>query len=104
MNIILMLLLLVTSITTVFLIVRSIQLLKSIDRLEEDVNYLEESIFSFKERLMQAQIRMKTIDIRGAFESDDEVGYIFKELQDIITDTNKFIEELYERNDNEEKI
>lgn len=104
MIVILILLLLVTSVTTAFLIVRSIQILKSMDRLEEDVAYLEESIFNFKDRLMQAQIRMKSIDIHGAFESDDEVGYVFKELQDIITDTNKFIEELYDRNSTEEKI
>ena len=104
MIVILIILLLVTSVTTAFLINRSIQILKSMDRLEEDVVYLEESIFNFKDRLMQAQIRMKSIDIHGALESDDEVGYVFKELQDIITDTNKFIEELYDRNSTEEKI
>lgn len=104
MIILLSILLTVLGAVAVFLFIRSTQLLKSIDQLEEDILYLEESIFNFKDRLMQAQIRMKEIDIRGAFESDDEVGYTFKELQDIITDTNKFIEELYERNDTKEKI
>ena len=28
--------------------------------------------------------KMKEIDIRGSFESDDEVGVVFKELKDII--------------------
>jgi hypothetical protein len=27
---------------------------------------------------------MKELDIRGSFESDDEVGVVFKELKDVI--------------------
>ena len=94
-----LILLFISSVAAVFLLFRSLLLIKEVERLEEEVQYFEESIYVFKDRLMQAQIRMKEIDIRGAFESDDEVGYTFKELQEIVNDTNKFIAKLYERDD-----
>jgi hypothetical protein len=95
--IIILILFFISSVAAIFLLFRCLLLIQEVERLEEDVQYFEESIYVFKDRLMQAQIRMKEIDIRGAFESDDEVGYTFKELQEIVDDTNKFIEQLYER-------
>lgn len=35
---------------------------------------------------------MQEIDRRGSFQADDEVGVIFNELKDNVTDLNQFIE------------
>jgi len=38
----------------------------------------------FKNRVVYSYKRMKSIDEKGAFEADDEVGFFFKELKEII--------------------
>jgi hypothetical protein len=35
--------------------------------------------------------KMKELDIRGSFESDDEVGTVFKELKNLIEEYNETI-------------
>ena len=61
------------------------------EQLEDYINDLEESNLKYYElfgslrsRLGDSYSRMKAIDRLGSFESDDETGYIFKELKDII--------------------
>ena len=47
------------------------------------------------------EIKLKEIDIRGAFEADDEVGYVFKSIKEVSEDLTKTIQNLYnERNEN----
>lgn len=54
-----------------------------IDLEESNLKYYE--LFgSLRSRLGDSYSRMKAIDRLGSFESDDETGYIFKELKDII--------------------
>lgn len=45
-----------------------------------------------KDRLKNSRIRMKEVDRRGSFESDDEVGFIFKTIYDISADLAQFME------------
>ena len=61
------------------------------EQLEDYINDLEESNLKYYElfgslrsRLGDSYSRMKAIDRLGSFEADDETGYIFKELKDII--------------------
>ena len=39
---------------------------------------------------------IKQLDARGAFEADDEVGFIFNSIKDISSDLTKTIERLYD--------
>ena len=39
----------------------------------------------------QAVVKMKEADSKGGFQSDDEIGIVFKELQKIIIDLEKEI-------------
>ena len=68
-------------ISNIFFIIRGTQLVRQIETIANDVDNLNELSIGTLENMMK---EMKEIDIRGSFESDDEVGVVFKELKDII--------------------
>lgn len=70
-------------------------LLRKVEALEEYVTDLEQSNLDYytfynnlKSKTGEAYSRMKNIDRLGSFESDDETGYVFKELKDIVGQLN----------------
>jgi predicted PurR-regulated permease PerM len=68
-------------ISNIFFVVRGTQLVKQIETIANDMDNLNELSISTLEKMYSD---MKEIDIRGSFESDDEVGVVFKELKDAI--------------------
>tara|TARA_R100000951_G_C2575708_1_gene160255 strand:- start:174 stop:458 length:285 start_codon:yes stop_codon:yes gene_type:complete len=44
---------------------------------------------TLKARMNESNSKLKQIDRLGSFEADDETGFIFTELRDIIDDLNK---------------
>jgi hypothetical protein len=66
---------------------------------ESDAEYIEDletsnaKFYDFfttlKSRMNESNSKLKQIDRLGSFESDDETGFIFTELRDIIDDLNK---------------
>ena len=66
---------------------------------ESSADYVEElensnteyyTFFStLKTRIGESNSKLRQIDRLGSFEADDETGFIFKELQDILDDLNK---------------
>jgi len=74
----------------------NVNLLAKVESLEVDNeeidNYLkltEQWITQFSSKVNESYSRIKNIDRKGAFEADDEVGFIFKELKTIIFDLSK---------------
>lgn len=72
-----------------------INLLRKVESLEDYVNDLENSNVEYytffsnlKGKVRESYSRMKNIDRLGSFESDDETGFIFKELRDITEQLN----------------
>lgn len=61
--------------------------------MEQSFNETNEFISSLKKRVMSQRSYLNQLDRRGAFESDDEVGYFFKELKKIIKDISLFLED-----------
>ena len=66
------------------------------EALEEYINELENSnteyyqfFTTLKTRLNESNSKLKQIDRLGSFQADDETGFIFTELRDIIDDLNK---------------
>ena len=47
------------------------------------INQYEELILQIQQIITFATERMKIVDSKGSFESDDEVGFFFKELKEI---------------------
>ena len=68
-------------ISNIFFIVRGTQLVRQIETIANDMDNLNELSISTLEKMLK---EMRELDIKGSFESDDEVGVVFKELKDII--------------------
>lgn len=71
----------------------NINLYKKVDRLDdmaqESVDVLlenEKFLTELKNRVLSQQSYLRQLDRIGAFESDDETGYFFKEMKDIVND------------------
>jgi hypothetical protein len=60
---------------------RGYKLVEEIERYQQAYSELEDDVDT---TLAQMLDEMRQIDIRGSFESDDEVGVVFKELKDVI--------------------
>jgi hypothetical protein len=78
---ILLLLLTISIIVNFFLIRRGNQIISEIEKLQNTLFVEREETLQTLEQMLQ---EMKDLDIREAFESDDEVGVVFKELKDTI--------------------
>tara|TARA_R110000744_G_scaffold73536_2_gene147188 strand:+ start:2438 stop:2710 length:273 start_codon:yes stop_codon:yes gene_type:complete len=63
-------------------------LLKKYEQSEEYINNLETWVSHFSKTITEMNQEIKKIDSKGSFESDDEVGYFFKELKRIINQIN----------------
>ena len=81
MEAILFTLLLLSLAVNVVLVLRGISLVSQLEQAQTDYYELNEYTL---EKLQSMLEDMRTIDLRGSFESDDEVGTVFTELKDII--------------------
>tara|TARA_B100001778_G_C18104222_1_gene413219 strand:+ start:272 stop:544 length:273 start_codon:yes stop_codon:yes gene_type:complete len=63
-------------------------LLKNYEKSEEYVENLETWLNQFSKTITDMNRQIKKIDSKGSFESDDEVGYFYKELKRIISQLN----------------
>ena len=85
-------------------------LYKKYDVLEDLYSNLEKSatedqsfILAMRSRVMGQRSYLKQLDKNGSFESDDEVGYFFKELKKIINDIAMYLE-LEESEEQKEEV
>ena len=68
-------------ISNIFFILRGTQLVRQIETIANDMDNLNELTIVTLEKMLK---EMKEIDLKGSFESDDEVGIVFQELKNII--------------------
>jgi len=61
-------------------------LLRKLEKLEDAVDTRDELIDKIDAKFNDAYKRMTEIDRVGSFESDDESGYIFNKIKDVIED------------------
>ncbi len=75
-------------------------LLKQVEKLESGVVTIADEyqlIFDeIREKVLQTEIRLKEIDIKGSFEADDEVGFVFKEIVTLHTELNQTVQSYYD--------
>ena len=67
--------------SNIFFVIKGTQLVKQIEEIQTSYSDFSEDTISALETMLE---EMRQIDIRGSFESDDEVGVVFKELKDTI--------------------
>lgn len=79
------------------LILRNEALEETLEESDAKVNYYEGKFVDIQEAVLNMQIELKTIDIRGSFEADDEVGFIFKDIQMLANDLVEVINQSYEK-------
>ena len=66
----------------------NINLFRKLEVFEDDNEFNDELIERVYISMMNAYTRMKSLDRLGAFESDDETGYIFKEIKSAMEELN----------------
>jgi hypothetical protein len=69
-------------------------LLKKVEKLESMIEIQEKYILDFYDLIKQSEIKIKEIDNNQLFQSDDEVGFFFKNIktiQEALSDYIKFI-------------
>jgi hypothetical protein len=81
----------ILSITAIVLAITTYRLMKRVEQMEDYVTEVEKSnneYFKFfsqlKTRVTDSYSHLKNIDRLGSFESDDETGYVYKELKKVI--------------------
>jgi hypothetical protein len=65
----------------IILFYRGYKLVEQIERYQQRYIDIEDDAIQTFDNMLE---EMRQIDIRGSFESDDEVGVVFKELKDVI--------------------
>ena len=76
----------VSTVLNIGLLIGFRNLLRQNEQLEDD---LVGTISGVVTTITQANEKMKQADIRGSFESDDEVGSVFTELKRIVNELNE---------------
>lgn len=83
-NFLLVILLPASIIFNILLLIRGINLVKQNEQLRDAIDIYEDRQLRTEEKLESMLQQMRDIDIKGSFESDDEVGTVFSELKETI--------------------
>ena len=74
----------------IFNLMRKVEMYEEIaDTQDKYIKQLEHWYNYFNQKVSEQSTRLKAIDRNGAFSSDDEVGFVFKEIQQIIDELKK---------------
>jgi hypothetical protein len=68
----------------ILLLIRGINLVKQNEQLRDVIDVYDDKQSRTQEKLESMLQQMRDIDIKGSFESDDEVGAVFSELKETI--------------------
>lgn len=71
-------------------------LMKQNELLEDQVTALQDVLDEVKDQVVDINTRLTEIDIKGSFEADDEVGFVFKEIRVMANELSDAINEMYE--------
>jgi hypothetical protein len=69
--------------------------------LEDELLFYYNKLEEIRKVVLETEIQLKEIDLRGSFEADDEVGFTFKNIKSLSEDLTKTIESIYEYRDTE---
>ena len=67
------------------------------------INSYENIILNISNTIESIKLQLKVIDDKGTFESDDEVGFFFKEIKQLGKDLDNLFETEVEENEKETK-
>ena len=78
------------SVLTLILGYTTYNLLRKNEAIEDVVEEQEILISEIAERIDSSMARMKEIDRLGSFEADDETGFVFKNMYEIISELENY--------------
>ena len=65
-------------------------LLRKVEKIEDVVIRYDRFISEFSKQLDNTDKRLKEIDEKGMFKSDDEIGWFFKQIKRLQSDVSRF--------------
>ena len=71
-------------------------LYKKVVRHEKTILDYQTLFYEFFDRVQKVDLRLKEIDTRGSFSSDDEIGFFFKEVTELQKSLLDFLEKMFE--------
>jgi hypothetical protein len=80
----------ILSILVVILGFTTFNLLRKNEQAEDIIMSQDTFISKFMDTVNKADAKLKQIDHKGSFESDDEIGFFFKEVKNIQATLNEF--------------
>jgi hypothetical protein len=82
--------LIILSVLVVILGFTTFNLLRKNEQAEDIIMSQDTFISKFMDTVNKADAKLKQIDHKGSFESDDEIGFFFKEVKNIQATLNEF--------------
>ena len=82
--------LIITGILVVILGYTTFNLLRKIEKLEDIVEKYDYHLTELGKQINIADNRLKEIDLKGTFKSDDEIGWFFEQIKVIQSSISKF--------------
>lgn len=80
----------ILSVVSIILIFTTLNLLRKNEAYEDVVEEQEVLIADIASKIDSSMKQMKDLDKLGSFESDDETGFIFKNLYDVIEELENY--------------
>lgn len=80
----------ILSILVVVLSYTTINLLRKNENYEDTVAMYQEFIRQFQKQVIASDKKLKEIDSKGLFDSDDEIGWFFTQLKEIQKNISEF--------------
>ena len=80
----------ILSLLVVILGYTTFNLLRKNERAEDIIVQYNEYIGEFNKQLEFTSDRLKKIDVKGSFESDDEIGWFFEQIKNLQEGMDKF--------------
>lgn len=103
MDILIIIFLVILLLIITVLLIAVVKLFKINDAVREENEKLSDKISDIKLYVFEAYMNMRAVDTLGAFESDDEAGYIFNAIRKIIIDLGVYsVEEIRVLHENPE--
>ena len=90
----------ILSILVILLIAVIYNLLQKVERLEDIVSRSDTFYTDLKEIIELTSKRLGEIDEKGAFSSDDEIGWFSTTVQELQQDIDKYVDQSYAKTDN----
>ena len=74
----------------VVFIYTTINLMRKVEKIEDVVIRYDRFISEYSKQIENTESKLKEIDAKGVFQSDDEIGWFFKQIKRLQEDVSRF--------------